>query len=150
AREELDRAAAAREEARARLRAARAVREVALLNLDFTRVVAPIDGRIDRRLLDAGNLARADETNLALLISSRPMYVYFPIDELTILRVRRARSKQISVAMGLADEKGFPHQGEVDFVSGRVDPNTGTLRLRATLPNTDGLLVPGLFVRIRL
>ncbi len=148
--DELDKAAAAREEAQARLRAARAVLAIARLNLDFTRVTAPINGRIGRRLLDVGNLVKADETDLATLVSLKPMYVSFDIDERTALRLRREKGKGLQVAFQLADEKGFPRQAEVNYVADRVDPNTGTLRLRATLPNADGVLVPGLFVRVRL
>ena len=152
--EELDKIAAEVEEAQARLLLAKANREAAMLNLDFTRVVAPMGGRIGRRLIDAGNLVKADETALATLISGKPMYVCFDVDERTALRLRRTmvqdKDKRFRVAIGLADEKGFPRLAEVDYVSNSVDPKAGTLRLRAALPNADGLLVPGLFVRIRL
>jgi RND family efflux transporter MFP subunit len=147
-REELDKIAAERDEAQARLRVAKANRDHARLNLDFTRVTAPMSGRIGRRLLDVGNLVKADETDLATVISSKPMYVYFDIDERTVLRLRQGKGLQ--VAMALANDKGFPHRAEVDYVANGVDPTTGTLRLRATLPNADGLLMPGLFVRVRL
>jgi multidrug efflux pump subunit AcrA (membrane-fusion protein) len=142
--------AAGREEARARVRVARAARELARLNLAFTRVTAPLSGRMGRPL-DAGNVAKADETTLATLTSSKPIYAYFDIDERTALRLRReGLSGKLEAAVGLADEKGFPRQAVVDFLNGRVDPKTGTLRLRAALPNADGLLLPGLFVRVRL
>jgi RND family efflux transporter MFP subunit len=149
--DEMDKAIAEREEAQGRVRACKASRDVASLNVDFTRIVAPISGRIGRRLVDSGNLVAADKTTLATLISTKPMYVYFNIDERTFLGSRRAGlGKGLQVALGLADEKDYPHRAEVDFVAGRVDPKTGTLRMRVTMPNADGLLVPGLFVRVRL
>jgi membrane fusion protein, multidrug efflux system len=152
--EEYDLTVADLQEARARVALARASHEVARLNLSFTRVVAPISGRISRRLLDPGNLVKADETGLATLVCTGPMYVYFDIDERTALRLRRVMSKGKGqgprVAVALADEKGFPRRAAVDYVGNRLDPKAGTLRLRATLPNADGLLLPGLFVRARL
>src|SRR5262249_43695163 len=112
--EELDKVAAAREEARARLHLARAVPQIADLNLAYTRVYAPINGRISRRLVDPGNLVKVDETTLATLVSTRPMYVYFDVDERTLLALRRAmlgvkgaEDRRSRVAIQLADEKGF-------------------------------------------
>jgi RND family efflux transporter MFP subunit len=148
--EELDRTVAARDEAQARLKAGKAARKMHELNLNFTRVAAPISGRIGRRLLDVGNLAREDETELATLVSLKPLYVYFDMDERTFLRLRRERAKGLAVAMGLASDRGFPHRAKVDYLANRVDPKTGTLRLRATLPNPKAQLVPGLFARVRL
>jgi multidrug efflux system membrane fusion protein len=78
------------------------------------------------------------------------MHVHFDIDEMTLLRLRRAGVKTVPAAVGLTDEKGFPHRTEAVGLDGRLDPKTGTLRLRATLANPGGLLVPGLFVRVRL
>jgi RND family efflux transporter MFP subunit len=157
-REEVEKARAERDLAQAEVRAARATLEVARLTLSFTRVVAPLDGRIGRRLVDPGNLVKADETVLATIVSSNPMYVYFQVDERTVLRLRRAQvagklkagPAGLPVMMALADEKGFPHRGTVNFADTHIDPNTGTLRLRAVLANADGLLLPGLFVRVRL
>jgi RND family efflux transporter MFP subunit len=156
-REEFEKFAADRAMAELEVRAVKAACDVAKLNLAFTKVLAPIDGRISRRFLDAGNLVKADETALGTVVSLDPMYVYFDVDERTALRMRRAaregKAKEatgVQVAMGLADEKGFPHRGKVDFADTRVDPKTGTLRMRAVLPNPEGLLVPGLFVRVRL
>jgi RND family efflux transporter MFP subunit len=150
AKDELDRASAAREEAWARHHLAKAVREVASLYLDFTRVSAPISGRIGRRLLDMGNLAKADDTDLATLVCLQPMYVSFAVDEATLLRLHRAKGQGLAVAIRLADEDDFRHRAEVQFAPASVDPKTGTTRLRAVLPNSDKLLLPGLFVRVRL
>jgi RND family efflux transporter MFP subunit len=154
--EEFDKVVADRDEAAAAIRVAQAEREVARLRLAFTRVAAPFDGRIGRRLVDVGNLVKADDTHLATLVARDPMYVYFDIDERTALRLRRTarqgrpRAAELPVAVGLADEKGFPRRGTIDFADNRVSPTTGQLRLRAVLPNKDGLLMPGLFVRVRL
>ncbi len=109
-REEYDKVVAERAEAEAGLRAAKAGQEVARLNLDFTRVVAPVSGQVGRRLIDPGNVVKADETNLAVLITRDPVYVYFDIDERTYLRLRRlpAAGKpgadKLPVGVGLADE----------------------------------------------
>jgi RND family efflux transporter MFP subunit len=154
-REEWDRAAAEVVEAEAAVRAARATREAARLNLDFTRVVAPISGHIGRQLVDPGNLVKADDTLLASIVTRDPLYVYFDIDERTLLHLRRAvpaggAAAKILVAIGLAGEEGFPHRAAVDFVNNSVDADTGTIRLRAVLPNPRGLIDPGMFVRVRL
>jgi RND family efflux transporter MFP subunit len=158
-REEQDRATAERDEAEASLQAARAVLELTKLNLDFCKVQAPIDGRIGRRMVDPGNLVKADETALATIVSEAPAYVSFDVDERTILRLRQAvregkiggpAEEKTPVFMGLASEEGFPHKGVVNFADNSVDSSTGTLRLRAVFDNPDHLLIPGLFARIRL
>jgi RND family efflux transporter MFP subunit len=141
---------AAREEAVARLRAAKAARDLAAVNLAYTQVTAPMDGRVGRRLVDPGNLVKADETTLATLVARGPMHVHLDIDEVTLLRLRRAGVKSARAAVGLADEEGFPHRAEAGGLDGPLDPKTGTLRLRAVLADEKGLMVPGLFVRVRL
>ncbi|HEY7157509.1 MAG TPA: efflux RND transporter permease subunit, partial [Gemmataceae bacterium] len=116
----------------------------------------PIDGRIGRRAIDPGNLVKADETILATLVSRDPMYVYFDVDERSVLRLLRlarsdkGKAEKMPAAIGLAAEEDFPHRGVVDLTDNQVNPETGTLRMRAVLPNKDGLLMPGLFVRVRL
>jgi multidrug efflux system membrane fusion protein len=151
-RDEFDRAAAGRAQAAAAVPLARAERDTALLRLTYTRVLAPFDGRIGRPLVDVGNVVKADDTVLATLVAPGPMYVYFDLDERTVLRFRRGKPRLtgLAVAVGLAGEKDFPRRGVVDSADNRVDPRTGTLRLRAVLPNEDGLLLPGLFARVRL
>jgi RND family efflux transporter MFP subunit len=153
--EELDKVVAEQAEAQAGIHLAKASGELARLNFDFTRVRAPISGRIGRRLLDPGNLVKADETILATVITRDPIYVYFDIDERTVLRLRRLqreakKAEQLPVAIGLAGEEGYPHRGEVDFADNRLDPDTGTLRMRAVLANKDGLLDAGMLARVRL
>jgi multidrug efflux system membrane fusion protein len=155
-REELDKSQGEVVEAEAAVRTARAGRELARLNLELTKVVAPIGGHIGRPLLTPGNLVRADTTDLTTIVSTDPMYFYFDIDERTALRLHRAvlegKLKVVGapVQMGLADEKAFPHRGTIDFVDNQLDPATRVLRLRAVLPNANGVLIPGLFARVRL
>jgi RND family efflux transporter MFP subunit len=145
-------------EAKSTLKGMQAAKELADLNLSYTRVLAPIDGRISRRMVDPGNLVRADETVLTTIVSMDPMYAYFDIDERTVLKLRRLvregrikshRETQITVQVALADEAEFNLSGVVDFVDNQIDPTTGTLRLRAVIANPNRMLSPGLFVRIR-
>ena len=145
-------------EAKATLKGMIAAKELAELNLDYTRVTSPIDGRISRRMVDPGNLVRADETILTTVVAMDPIYAYFDIDERTVLRLRRlvregriksTRESQVTVQVALADEDEFNLSGIVDFVDNQIDPTTGTLRLRAVIVNPQRLLSPGLFLRIR-
>jgi RND family efflux transporter MFP subunit len=164
-REEYDRIAGDHSEAIAAVKSARANRDIAKLNLEFTTVTAKIGGRLSRRLVDPGNMVKADETALTTIVSLDPMYVYFDIDERTMLKLRRLveegkmKSRQeaeMGVMVGLSDEEGFPHKGVINFSENKIDPSTGTLRVRLVIPNpkpserTPRLLTPGLFVRVRL
>lgn len=146
-------------EAVAAVGSAKAARDRAKLNLEFTEVRAPISGRISRRMLDEWNMIKADETPLTNIVSLDPMYAYFDVDESTALRLggllregklSAASASSMPVELGLANEEGFPHRGTVDFIDNQLDANTGTLRLRGIFPNPQGILTPGLFVRIRL
>jgi multidrug efflux system membrane fusion protein len=155
-REEFESRKAASAQGDAGVRAAEAAVAAAKLDLQFTQVRAPIDGRIGRALVTEGNLAQADATLLTSLVSQDPMYVYFESDEQTYLRYgelarkgERTRSSN-PVRVGLANEQGFPHEGTVDFVDNQVDPATGTIRARAVLPNPDRSLTPGLFARVQV
>jgi RND family efflux transporter MFP subunit len=158
-REEVDRIVGDRAEAQAAVSAAKAGVQLAELNLGFTKVTAPFDGRISRRMVDPGNLVKADDTVLTHIVALDPLYVYFDIDERTLLRLRRliregkmpsAREKEVSVGVGLADEDGFSLSAVIDFGDNRLDAGSGTLRVRARLVNPQRLLSPGLFVRVRL
>ena len=150
-REEFDKIVGDYAEAGASVEIAKANRDLAKLNLEFAKVTAPISGRLSRRMVDPGNLVRADETILTSIVSLDPMYVYFDVDERTLLRLRRliAEGKiksrtqaEIPIFAALADEEGFPHKGIIDFSENRVDPNTGTLRVRGRdrQPRAEGLL----------
>jgi RND family efflux transporter MFP subunit len=158
----LDKALADRDSIQATLMADRADLEAKQLDLDFTRIEAPISGRVSRFEVTEGNVVQSGQnggTLLTTIVSVDPMYVYFDIDERTLLQVRRlVQSGQIKnvqetafpVSIGLADEPQFPRQGSVNFMDNRVDPGTGTLRLRADIANSDAMLTPGLFVRCHL
>jgi RND family efflux transporter MFP subunit len=148
-----------RDNAKAALIAAEAKRDLAKLDLDYTKVVAPFDGRIDRRLKDPGNLVGAgDFTPLAHINQIDPIYVYFTINEADLLKVIRqthigpgeAEKMKIPASLALSDEKGYPHAGFLDFTAISVTPTTGTLLLRARFPNADGTILPGLFARVRV
>lgn len=149
-----------RDGARASVLAAEAKRELAKLDLGYTKVTAPFDGRIDRRLKDPGNLVGAgEETVLAEINQIDPIYVYFTINEMDLLRVMDETRKKPTPAeknkqkwpvyLGLANEQGYPHQGQLDFAAISLSPTTGTLLLRAIFPNPDGKILPGLFARVR-
>jgi RND family efflux transporter MFP subunit len=158
-REEFDKMAGDRAEASAAVGVAQAALDLAELNLGFTKVRAPISGRISRRFIDPGNLVKADETILTSIVSLDPIYAYFDLDERNTLRAQRLiRDKKINwckdaglpVLLGLPDEDGFSQQGTINFTDNRIDPDTGTWRLRGLFANKDHLLSPGLFVRMRL
>lgn len=129
---------------------------LARLDLEFTEVRSPIDGRASRAALTLGNLAVADQTLLTSVVSQDPVYVYFDPDEHSYLRyselTRNAQdhANTLSVRVGLSNEAGFPHAGDVDFLDNQVDPATGTIRLRATLSNKNRMFTPGLFARVQL
>ncbi|HMF38630.1 MAG TPA: efflux RND transporter periplasmic adaptor subunit [Isosphaeraceae bacterium] len=168
-REEFDRYAFDHAEAEAALSTAKANVDLAALDLEWTRVTADlpegVTGRLSRRMVDPGNLIKADDTMMTTIVSQDPLYVYFDVHEQAMLRIRRliqegkvkARSeKEVPLLIGLSDEKDsegtnvYPHQGMVDFTDNRVDVNTGTLRFRAQLSNPNQMISPGLFVKVRL
>ena len=129
------------------------------LNLDYTEVRSPINGRIGRELMTIGNLVNGDQTLLTRIVSVDPMYVYLDADERSVLKYRRLtaagqRSRSLSgrivAQLGLIDETGYPHQGYIDYVDPRMDPSTGTQQVRGVFPNPDELLNPGLFARVRI
>jgi membrane fusion protein, multidrug efflux system len=133
--------------------AAQAALETARLNLEFTEVRSPIDGRVSRALITAGNLV-SNTSILTTVVSDDPVYAYFDADEQTYLKFaprggEGAHDAQ-SVYMGLIDEDDYPHAGRLDFVDNQVDPQSGTIRGRAVFDNKDGRFTPGLFARIKL
>ncbi|MGK3156286.1 efflux RND transporter periplasmic adaptor subunit [Enterobacter kobei] len=160
-REEWEQRRAAAIQAQADIRAAQAAVDAAQLNLDFTKVTAPIDGRASRALITSGNLVTAGDSAsvLTTLVSQKTVYVYFNVDESTYLHYQNlARSGQgassnhtaLPVEIGLAGEEGYPHQGKVDFLDNQLAPSTGTIRMRALLDNAQRQFTPGLFARVRL
>jgi len=128
--------------------AAAAALEAARLNLEFTQVRSPIDGRVSRMLITPGNLV-ATTSVLTTVVSDDPVYAYFDADEQTYLRFAHATDGN-PVYMGLIDEQGYPHEGRLNFVDNQVDPQSGTIRGRAVFDNPDGRFTPGLFTRIKL
>ena len=160
-REEWEQRRSAAVQAQADIRAAQAAVDAAQLNLDFTKVTAPIDGRASRALITSGNLVTAGDTAsvLTTLVSQKTVYVYFDVDESTYLHYQNlARSGQgassnhtaLPVEIGLTGEEGYPHQGKVDFLDNQLTPSTGTIRMRALLDNSQRQFTPGLFARVRL
>lgn len=144
-------------QAQADVLAAEAAVDMAQLNLDFTRVTAPIDGRASRAMITAGNLVTAGDSAsvLTTLVSQQQMYVYFDVDENTFLNYQAmARQGQqrhaLPAEIGLVGEQGFPHQGRIDFMDNQLTASTGTIRMRALLDNQQRQFTPGLFARVRL
>jgi gold/copper resistance efflux system membrane fusion protein len=161
-RKTLDDAKAALRQRKAQVEIARAAIAAAELDLSFTRVTAPIAGRVDRVLVTEGNLVTGGNTGTATLlttiVSTDPLYVYFDIDEATYLEfAARGRASvtgnnadRLPVQVGLMTDTGHPLAGELDFLGNRIDRSTGTIRARAIVQNSDGRLAPGLFVRVKL
>jgi membrane fusion protein, multidrug efflux system len=152
--------------AEAELQKALAAIAQAKLDLDFTKVLAPITGKVSRTQLTVGNLVNAGggETLLTTIVSVEPMYVYFDVDERALLRYRRTFRKgpseggsessvkelKIPVRVALEGEEGYPHQGVIDFADNRVNPSTGTIQVRGVLPNAKRILDAGMRARVRV
>jgi multidrug efflux system membrane fusion protein len=149
--EELERNAADATVAAAELASIGAALEAAELDLSFTRVTAPIAGRVSRAIVTAGNLVDASIV-LTTVVSDGAVYAYFDVDEQTYLEhVQHAHAAEHSaVHVGLINEEGYPHVARLDFVDNQVDPQHGTIRARAVLDNPAGLFTPGLFARMKL
>jgi RND family efflux transporter MFP subunit len=158
--EELDLIQGDRDEAKASLDNTIEDHNLAKLRLEWTNVTARISGMVSRRMVDPGALVKADDTVMTNIVTQDPLYVYFDLDESTLLRLRTLirdgtiqshDGKAVSVAIGMADEDDYPSRGTVDFSENRTDPNTGTLRLRGTIENPlPYMLNPGMFVNVRL
>lgn len=150
AQSEFDRLSAEEKAAQANLGAANAALQTARLNLEFTRVVSPIDGRVSKALITRGNLV-TQASLLTTVVSDTPIYAAFNADEQTFLKYAAAeRGKQSPVYMGLMTEDGYPHQGKLAFIDNAMDAKSGTISGRAIFANGDGRFTPGLFARIRL
>jgi RND family efflux transporter MFP subunit len=155
-REELDQRTRQVDTATASLAAARAALESSALDLEFTRVVAPVAGRVGRALVTEVTLVSGgsgDATVLTTIVSLDPIYLRFPIDEPTALRLRRVvdgSDEAVPVDLQLTGGTAFEHRGRLDFLDNRIDEETGTLMVRAVFDNPDGALVPGAFGRVRV
>jgi RND family efflux transporter MFP subunit len=157
---DVDRSRADRDMAKARVGSARASLDEAELNLSYTRVVAPIDGIVNRNQVDAGNLVgQGGPTLLTRVNKMQPIYVYFNAPESVVLHFLSMRKEikerdiqqggEIEARVELANETGFPHTGVIDYVDNEVDPRTGTIEMRVRLENENNTLFPGLFVRVK-
>ncbi|NWO10379.1 efflux RND transporter periplasmic adaptor subunit [Chromohalobacter salexigens] len=151
-REQHDQRQAAALNARAQEAEAEATLTSAELELQYTRVTAPVAGRTGRAMVTKGNLASADQSMLTTLVSVDPLYVYFDSNETEAQGAQTllAQSENMTLHIGLTGETGFPHQGQLDFVDNQINADTGTLRYRAVLPNPDGAFRPGQFARVEM
>ncbi|SEM46557.1 membrane fusion protein, multidrug efflux system [Pseudomonas sp. ok272] len=145
----------AAQEARAAVGAVQAQLDLAKLNLSFTRVTAPISGRVSRAEITAGNLVTADVTPLTSVVSTDKVYAYFDADERVYLKYTQLarqgqRGQTTPVYLGLSNEDGNPHLGQMNFVDNQVNPKTGTIRGRAVFDNSKGEYTPGLYARLKL
>ena len=162
--QQLDQDGAAVEEAQARLKAFEASTEVYKLNLEFTKVMSPIDGQVSRKIRTEGNLVNQDQTLLTTIVSLDPIYVYFDMDEQTLKfirdaendgRIKRPKDGKLLLQMGLPGETNYPRTGMIDFTDNQVNPNTGSISVRGIFDNPKPengvrVMAPGMFVRVRL
>lgn len=148
-----------RDAAKANLQAAQAQKDLAQLNLNYTEIRAPMNGRIDRRLVDPGNFVGSNQaTVLAQLSQIDPIYIYFTINDKDLARLREEKGlipgtgpgKGLLVYMNLLNEKDFPHKGTLDFAAVSLTPTNGTLLLRGVFPNPKGDILPGLFAKVKV
>ena len=157
--EEFDQAATNRNQGDAQVATAQAAVDAATLNLQFTQIKSPIDGRVSREQVTVGNLVANDTTVLTNIVSVDPIYAYADVDERAVLayqkligegKVKDARQAQVQVSVAVAGEQGFPHHGSIDFVDNQIAAATGTLSVRGIFPNADGNLLSGMFVRMQI
>ncbi len=160
AQREFEERANTQREAEAALQSAQAALELARPNLGYTRVTAPISGCVSRAEVTVGNLVAAGASGPALtsIVSTSPIYATFEADEQTFLKYAAAagarpgdrNARRILIRMALANDDAFPRQGSIEFVDNRIDPQSGTIRVRAVFDNKDGLLTPGMFARLKV
>jgi RND family efflux transporter MFP subunit len=156
----LDNSTAARDNAQANLQQAQVNTRIAQLNYSYTKVTAPFDGIVSTHLISIGELVGvASPTQLATIVALDPIFVNFNVNEQDVLRIReeaRRRGltvsdlRQLPVEVELQTETGYPHKGRLDYIAPTLNQSTGTLAVRGVLPNTDRILLPGFFVRVRV
>ncbi|WP_332604383.1 efflux RND transporter periplasmic adaptor subunit [Acinetobacter sp. ESBL14] len=154
AHQELDQAENEARSANANLQAAKAAVETARLNLEYTRITAPVSGRISRAEVTVGNVVSAGNGAQVLtsLVSVSRLYASFDVDEQTYLKYisNQRNSAQVPVYLGLANESGFSREGYISSIDNNLNTTSGTIRVRATFDNPKGVMLPGLYARIRL
>lgn len=155
ARAQLDTATASLNAGKAQVDAAKAALAAAELDMEFTRVTAPISGRVGQVLVTEGNYVTNGVTPLTTIVSTNPLQVYFDVDERTYLRslatdLTRATPPATKVMVALITDKTYTRTGRVDFLANSADRGTGTVRIRAVVDNADGQLTPGLFAKVKL
>lgn len=150
--QEMDQLRAAVRNGEANAKAAQAALAVARLNLGYTRITAPISGRVSSTQVTAGNLVTAGEPVLTTIVSQDRVHAWFDAPESLYLRFAKSarEGKAAAVQLGLADEEGYPHSGKLDFIDNRLNPATATIRVRASFDNAKGRFTPGLSARIRI
>ncbi len=157
--QEVDRARAEVRQTEANLLGEQARLEQAELDLSYTEIRAPIHGLIGRNLVSAGNVVGAQTGPLATIMQIDPMHAYFDVSETLVLEILSQEGRTLGrpspdlrrpVQLGLANEEGWPHEGELDYIDNSVDPDTGTIQIRGRFPNPGGKLFPGLFARLRV
>lgn len=148
-RQEFDQLSSGARTAQADIKTAEAALRTARLNLEYASVRSPITGRTSRANVTAGNLV-SDQTVLTTITGTAKVYAYFDVSEQTYLRVMAGAEKAPRVRMGLASETGHPHEGRVDFVDNRLNPQTGAIRMRASFDNSKGQFTPGLAVKLTM
>lgn len=156
----LEQSTAARENSQANLQQAQVNTKIAAVNYGYTNVIAPFDGIVSAHLVSVGELVGvASPTQLATIVQLDPIYVNFNVNEQDVLRIRdeaRRRGltvsdlRQLPIEIGLQTEIGFPHKGQIDYISPTINQSTGTLPVRGLLPNPDRILLPGFYVRVRV
>jgi RND family efflux transporter MFP subunit len=159
--EELDTRTASLNIALANIQSAKAALTTALLDLDYTKISAPISGRISNRRIDIGNLIESGGSQtLTTIVTEQPLYVIFDVSEADYLKYQRRiiankqdsmSNSELEVNVRLLDETTFQHTGKLNFIDNQLDDGTSTIRLRATIEdNGNGLLVPGMFGRVQI
>jgi RND family efflux transporter MFP subunit len=148
-RQEFDQLSAGSRTSDADIKTAEAALRASRLNLEFASVRAPISGRVSRAAVTAGNLVN-EQAVLTTIAGVSKVYAYFDGSEQTYLRVKAANERAPAVRMGLANETGFPHEGKVDFIDNRLNPQTGAVRMRAAFDNSKGQFTPGLAAKLMM
>lgn len=155
--QQLTTAKATRDKAHAQVVASEAKLSDTNLNLNYTRILSPLKGKISRRFVDPGNLVGPGyETLLATVVETQPIYVYFNVSEVVLQQyflaqnIKNPTAQKQEVRVGFPEQEDYPFVGFLDFIDNKIDPNTGTILMRAQIPNEEEKLFPGMFVRVRL